>query len=266
MVNKTLNILIIGATGSIGKHVTAIAVNAGHRVRVLLRKTSHDEMLPEQVQKYYGDVTQPETLGDALKGIEAVVFTLGTHGQGKLGAQAVDYGGVRNVLMALRGRAVRVALMTTIGVTERKGVWNQRTQLHDWKRCSERLLRASGQVYTIVRPGWFDYNQPDEHRLILLQGDRRHSGTPQDGVIARKQIAEVLVASLTSQAAMNKSFELVAERGPAQHELEPLFAALKSDQHDALDGVEDLNNMPLAEEPVSVQMELQNLSALRNKP
>jgi hypothetical protein len=24
-----------------------------------------------------------------------------------------------------------------------------------------------------VRPGWFDYNAPNEHRLVLLQGDKR---------------------------------------------------------------------------------------------
>ncbi len=68
----------------------------------------------------------------------------------------------------------------------------------------------SGLSYTIVRPGWFDYNKPDEHRLVLLQGDRRHGGDSSDGVIARRQIAEVLVASLTSDGALRKSFELVA--------------------------------------------------------
>jgi hypothetical protein len=38
-------------------------------------------------------------------------------------------------------------------------------------------VRASGLPYTIVRPGWFDYNGPDEHRLVLLQ-DASASGYP----------------------------------------------------------------------------------------
>ena len=59
-------------------------------------------------------------------------------------------------------------------------------------------MRASGLPYTIVRPGWFDYNAPDEHRLVLLQGDTRQAGDPSDGVVARRQIAEVLVRSLSS--------------------------------------------------------------------
>ena len=65
---------------------------------------------------------------------------------------------------------VRIALMTTIGVTERLSSWNQRTEVHDWKRRSERLVRACGHIYTIVRPSWFDYNNDDEHRIVMLQG------------------------------------------------------------------------------------------------
>jgi hypothetical protein len=61
-----------------------------------------------------------------------------------------------------------------------------------------------------VRPGWFDYNGPDEHQLVLLQGDTRQAGDSSDGVIARRQIAEVLVSSLGSDHALRKTFELIA--------------------------------------------------------
>ncbi len=82
------------------------------------------------------------------------------------------------------------------------------------RRRAQRL-RASGQPYPIVRPGWFDSNRPDQHRLVLLQGDTRHAGDPSDGVVARRQIAQVLVHSLNSDPAVRKTFELVAEPGPA---------------------------------------------------
>lgn len=94
--------------------------------------------------------------------------------------------------------------MTKIGVTERLSIWNQRTEVHDWKRRAERLVRASGHPYTIVRRGWFDYNNDDEHRIVMLQGDRRHAGTLEDGVISREQIAEVLVSALTNDEAKKK--------------------------------------------------------------
>ena len=75
-------------------------------------------------------------------------------------------------------------------------------------------MRASGRAYTIVRPGWFDYNEQDHLKLVVLPGDHRQSGTPRDGVVARRQIAEV--RSLTSNAAWGKTFELVAERGQSR--------------------------------------------------
>ncbi len=143
-----------------------------------------------------------------------MVFTLGSDGAGKVGAETVDNGGVRNVLFALGSRTARIALMTSIGVTNRTGSSNRSTEYHDWKRRAERPVRASGLPYTIVRPGWFDYNGPDEHQLVLLQGDKRQVGNSSDGVIARSQIAEVLVHSLSSDQALRKTFELVATKGP----------------------------------------------------
>ena len=133
-----------------------------------------------------GDLTRPDTLAATVDRVDAIVFTHGSDGGGKTGAERVDYGGVRHVLAALGGRSVRIALMTAIGVTNREGDYNRRTQAHDWKRRSERLVRASGLPLTIVRPGWFDYNTSGEHRLVLLQGDRRHAGDSSDGVIARR--------------------------------------------------------------------------------
>ena len=117
-------------------------------------------------------------------------------------------------------------------------------------------MRVSGLPYTIVRPGWFDYNKSDEHRLVLLQGDRRHAGNSSDGAVARRQIAEVLVASLTSDGALRKSFELVATQGLAPHDLDAEFARLDADPAGALDAVRDLPNMPLHEEPQRVRDDL----------
>ena len=210
-----------------------------------------------------GDVTRPETLTAAVDGIDAIVFTLGSDGAGKVGAESVDYAGVRNILRALGSRTARIALMTSIGVTNSTGSYNLSTETHDWKRRSERLVRASGLPYTIVRPGWFDYNGPDEHRLVLLQGDTRQAGNSSDGVIARSQIAEALIHSLASDQALGKTFELVATKGPAQKDFDALFAALDADLTDALDGVRDAPNQPLEDEPQRVRDDLHTLAANR---
>lgn len=110
----------------------------------------------------------------------------------------------------------------------------------------------------------FDYNNDDEHRIVMLQGDRRHAGTPEDSVISREQIAQVLVTALSNDAAKNKTFELVAERGEAQQDLTLLFAELRNDNPQKNDGVFDIDNMPLTEEPECVINDL-NLYSKNSK-
>jgi uncharacterized protein YbjT (DUF2867 family) len=177
MTEAPLTVLVVGATGSIGRLLVEEALGQGHVVRALVRTECKARQVNSRAQVVVGDVTRPDTLGDVVDGIDAIVFTLGSDGLGKAAAETVDYGGVRNVLAALSSKNVRIALMTSIGVTDRVGSYNRTTEAHDWKRRSERLVRASGMPYTIVRPGWFDYNAKDQHWLVLLQGDRRHAGT-----------------------------------------------------------------------------------------
>lgn len=112
-----------------------------------------------------------------------------------------------------------------------------------------------------MRPGWFDCNDPDQHRLVLLQRVRPYAGDSSDGVVARRQIAEVLVRSLASDAAERKTFELVAERGPPSDDLDALVAPLDADPPGALDAAHDPANMPSDEEPTRVQHDLSRLSS-----
>ena len=52
-------------------------------------------------------------------------------------------------------------------------------------------------------------NASDQHRLVLLQGDRRRAGDSSDGVVARRQVAQVFAHSLNSSEALRKIFELI---------------------------------------------------------
>jgi uncharacterized protein YbjT (DUF2867 family) len=262
--NRPRTVLVVGSTGSIGRLVVEEAAAAGYHVRALVRSPDRATVLPAGVEAMVGEVTRPESLSDAVQGVDAVVFTHGSNGN-KADMEAVDYGAVRNIFAALGDQPARIALMTSIGVTNRSSSYNHSTEGPDWKRRSERLVRASGRPYTIVRPGWFDYNAPDEQLPVFLQGDLRRSGGPSDGAISRRQIAQVLVASLGSDAAIRKTFELVAEQGEAPSDLEPLFAALGSDEPHSLDGVRDGDNMPLADEPARVRNDLEEFTAARKE-
>lgn len=67
------------------------------------------------------------------------------------------------------------------------------------------------------------------------------------------------MAALTSAAA-GKPFGLVAKRGPAQPDLEPLFTALDPDV--AFEGPRDVDNQPIVDEPVAVRRELDELTGI----
>lgn len=114
-----MKILIAGATGSIGLHVVNTAIKMGHQPVALVRNKRKVKLLPRGTDVFYGDVSMPETLTELPKDIDAIIFTLGSDGQGRIGARAIDYGGVRNILRIFKDTPVRISLMTTIGVTER---------------------------------------------------------------------------------------------------------------------------------------------------
>lgn len=247
-------VLVIGASGSVGRPVVDELTRRGASVRVLVREGSQSGF-PEGTDVRIGDIARPEAYDGVMDGVDAVVFAHGANGTAEE-HEAVDYGAVKHVLEA-RGSLLRISLMTAIGVTDPTIGYNQGSEVCDWKRRSERLVRASGLPYTIVRPAWFDYNAPDELEVVFLQGDRRSTGTAEDGVIGRQQIAEVLVGALFTDEAIAKTLELVAQKGPALTDLARSFSALDTDDPESLDGVRDRDTQPQSEEPSRVLADLE---------
>ena len=84
-----MTVLVVGATGSIGRLVVEEAIRRGHAVRALVRTLGKARRLPPEAQVVPGDVTRPGTLPGAVDGVDAVVFTLGSDGAGKGGAESV---------------------------------------------------------------------------------------------------------------------------------------------------------------------------------
>lgn len=250
-------VLVIGGSGSVGRVVVDELTRRGASVRVLVREGSKGGF-PATTDVRVGDITDPVAFDGVLDGVDAVVFTHGANGTPKQN-EAVDYGVVRNLLAARNGE-LRISLMTTVGVTDHTIGYNQTSQVCDWKRRAERLVRASGLPYTIVRPGWFDYNADDEHQVVFRQGDQFTSGDATDGVVARQQIAEVLVDALYNDAATWKTLELVAEKGPVRADLTDSFGALDADVAGSVNGSHDRETLPLADEPERV---LADLDAIR---
>jgi len=69
-----LRVLVTGATGFIGAHITRSLLAAGHRVCALVRPAAPS---PEGVESILGDVTVPESLPPAVADVGAVVHLAG---------------------------------------------------------------------------------------------------------------------------------------------------------------------------------------------
>lgn len=239
----TRTVLIVGATSTIGQEVVPAATRAGLSPRALVRDLDRARtLLPADTDLVLGDLTRAETLTEAVADVDAIIFT---HGSEAGEHERVDYGAVANVFHALGDRRPRIALMTSIYITrEMEGA----AEVSKWKRRAERLVRSSGAVYTIVRPGWFGHVTPDDQRLVLEQGDTG------DGGIGRDQLATVLVQSLLNESAAGKTFELFAGPGQAPTDWDALFAPLDADS--GVDGAHDRTQLPLDTEPERVQRDL----------
>ena len=81
-------------------------------------------------------------------------------------------------------------------------------------------------------------------------------GDRNDGGIGREQLAEVLVRSLLTDAAIGRTFELFAAQGAAPTDWDGLFGALTQDAADALDGARDPRQPALDDEPPIVREDI----------
>jgi uncharacterized protein YbjT (DUF2867 family) len=244
-------VLVVGATGRTGRLVVAAAAEQGLQPRALARDTDRArEMLPA-AEVVHGDLERPATLATAVRGVDAVVFAHGPNGDGRPNSyELIDYGGVAHVLREFQGQRPRIALMSTIFATRREHPFNEGGRALDWKLRAERLVRASGAPYTIVRPGWLDKTPPSDQALTVDQGDTGVGG------VSREQVAQVLVRSLVTGTAEGKTFELFAAAGPPTGDWSALFAGLEPDRPGSLDGVKDTASLPLDQEPAHVRRDL----------
>lgn len=229
-------VLIIGGTRSTGLHAAHALHRRGIPVRVLARNpTAASDRLGPIAEVVPGDVTKPETLVAAFRGVSHLIFTAGVR-SGRFARQSVvkatEYDGVLNTIAAARAQDFRgrFVYMTSIGVTRRSlfvvalNIWKGNTVV--WRRRAEDAIRSSGIDYTIVRAA-FLLNRPANQRAIRIR--QEESKLTFRECIARADVAEALVESLYHPDATRATFEIKWDRGARQTSWPALLDGLKPD-------------------------------------
>src|ERR671911_2273020 len=207
-----MKVLVAGAHGKTARRLVRMLAESGHEVWGLVRKE-------EQMRDVEADGAEPvladleeegvETVGRALEGCDAVVFSAGAGpGSGAARKETMDYGGAAKLVEAAEGRGVRRYLMlSSMGADDPEGgSEGMRPYLRAKARADERLAQ-SGLDYTIIRPGSLTEDEGTGNIEASERLGRR-------GEIPREDVAGTFAAALQDENTYHKTFEILSGDTP----------------------------------------------------
>ncbi|WP_174187957.1 NAD(P)H-binding protein [Nocardia barduliensis] len=203
-------ILVTGATGNVGAELVRTLSEAGEPVRALVRDPAK-AALPTGAEAVTGDLNRPETLVDALDGVDGLFLLSGYDDMPDLLDRA-HKAGVRRVVLLSGGSA---ALRDMGNAVSR------------YMALSEDAVRASESSWTLLRPRQFMSNAL---RWLpqLAAGDVVRVQFPdiRAGVIDPADIAAVAAAALTGDELAGQALELTGPQALRPAEQVAVLAAV----------------------------------------
>ena len=201
-----MNVAVFGATGGTGKQVVEQALAAGHHVTALVRDPAKLAINNQSLTIKRGDVLDPEQVFNTVSGADAVIVSLGNTANNPDGVVAK---GTANVVDAMQKTGVaRLIVVSSLGVGESKDqvafafkaimATVLRKAMQD-KEAQEKLVKASGLDWTIVRPGGLT----DGPRT----GNYHYGMDPKitAGQVSRADVAEFILKQLTDTQFLRKA-------------------------------------------------------------
>ena len=176
-------ILVTGATGNVGREVTAQLVSAGVGVRAFVRE-ARTCRFPEGVEVAEGDLSVPGTLERALTGIEAVFLVW----------PFLTCDGAPAVLAPIAAAARRLVYLSSSGVDE--DAERQADPINQLHADMESLIEAAGLEWTILRANTIASNTLGWAGQIRGGGVVRGPGIAPTAVIDQRDVAAVAVRVL----------------------------------------------------------------------
>lgn len=213
-----MKLLVVGATGTLGRQVARQALDEDHEVRCLVRNPNKAIFLKEWgAELIKGDLGDPSSLTAALEGVDAVIDAATARITDNLSAKEVDWQGKVNLIKAAKAAKIDRYIFFSILNCEKY----PEVPLMDIKHCTELFLAESGLNYTVLQLAGFmqgliaQYAIPIlEEQVVWVSGE----STP-IAYMNTQDIARFAVRALSLPATEKKTFPVVGTKAWGAYEI-----------------------------------------------
>ena len=213
-----MRVLLTGASGYVGSYVLRELLRQNHTPRCLVRGSAADLAVQDDaIEIASGDVTEPDSLRDAVAGCDAIIHLVGIIEEKRANGvtfERIHVEGTRHVVEAARNAGIdRFIHMSANGARREDATDYQRTK---WD--AEQIVKDAGfDHWTIFRPALL-FGEPDPDRpefssrllkdlvrpfpVLPVFGNGQYELQP----VHATEVATAFVQALTTEAAHGQAY------------------------------------------------------------
>ena len=206
-----MKILLVGATGTLGRQIAKQAIENGHEIRCLVRNPRKASFLQEWgCELTKGNLLNISDIEYALKDIEAVIDAATSRPDDPKSIYETDWDGKLNLFNACESLNIKRLIFLSLLLTEKF----RNVPLMDVKFCTEKLLEKSSFDYTIFNCAAFMQGVIGQFAIPVLDSQAVWmSGAPTKIAYMNTQdMAKVIVAAVNNPKTYKQSFPLVGPK------------------------------------------------------
>ena len=215
-----MKILLVGATGTLGRQIAKQAIEVGHEVRCIVRNPRKASFLQEWgCELTKGDILRKNDISYALQDIEVVIDASTSRPEDKESIYETDWEGKLNLFNECEDKGIKRVIFLSILLTENF----RNVPLMDVKYCTEKLLEKSNFDYTIFQSAAFMQGVISQFAIPILDNQSVWiSGAPTKIAYMNTQdMAKIIVSSIENSKTFKSKLPLV---GPKAWDAEEIIA------------------------------------------